>query len=258
MSILDKYRNKGYVQIGALSESERDELNRLLSLSKEEQFRSGLRLRETFANLPPGYPYIQLGNRKIIAFESITPEALPKPSAEKKVPFSPMVNLPRPGKSEMRHMIIRYAEAKGIPIKSEKEIPEFSKPQQLRVDDVLFGVTKAALVDASHAEEARKRGLLAFRVPHGSFEGSAAKNNEFVIYRQGNTKYAKDVVNVLKRYPPGKRGVDYLREMGNAMGTPKEQTESFIKTFYGEEGGGTPKWLGVLSVGLILWLLLKK
>ena len=293
MALLDKYRGQGIVLIKALSPNERQELKALISRGDR-----GLRVKTTQAKVTKmpetsvtyspkvspgkidwqGYKHtvtsltpqdvIQIGGQNIIAFESIVPEPPPKSPAPPKLPnFAPMRIVPPPTKEEQKAMIERYSkklEELGVPVKRmdappmPKDVPEVDKARQ-----VLRGQVKAAFISADNVEQARKWGLIAFKVPHGSYKGIVAQKRAYILYRPGNAGAAKGIIDVLRKYPIGKRGPDYMTELGTVMGESPEAINMMINAFYGEESTDfeddkdKPNWLGVISIVALAFFFLR-
>lgn len=264
MALLDKYRGKGRVLVSALSPAERQELSAILQKSVEEQRKSGLVIYQTLANVPENLA-IRIPSGRVVGFESITP-APPLEPYSKPEPRQQIIGFTRlkPFKmttEQRKEAAKRYSEelaAAGIDVKAIGESPVSPTSQVTETRRVLTGQRKAALVDEASANQARQWGLNAFKVPHGVFSGSVAKSKAYIIYLPGNADKAKKVVQVLQKYPVGKRGPGYLAEIGSALGTPPAETNEFIKAYYGEGKSNFPAWLGVLGVAITVILLTRK
>ncbi len=265
MALLDKYRGKGRVLVSTLSPAERQELSALLQKSIEEQRKSGLVLYQTLANVPENL-IIRIPGGKVVGFESVAP---PPPSPEtyfQPEPKQQMIGFTKlkPVKmtaEQRKEVAKRYAlelAAAGIDVKAIGESPVSPTNQITETRRVLTGQRKAALVDETTANQARQWGLNAFKVPHGVFSGSVAKSKAYIIYLPGNADKAKKVVQVLQKYPVGKRGPGYLAEIGSALGTPPAETNEFIKAYYGESKSNFPAWLGILGLAMVVILFTRK
>jgi hypothetical protein len=129
-----------------------------------------------------------------------------------------------------------------------------TQPENIRL--VLSGIRNAAMVSEANAKQARQWGLQVFRVPHSNFTGAAAENNAYIVYRSGEARKAKEVVRILEKYPPGKRGAEYYNAMGVTLGAPKSEVDAFVKAYYGQGKQKSPVWLGVLSIAAVALLFL--
>ena len=263
-NLLDEYRGKGRILITALSSYEVRQLTTLISMPPEKQREQGLVLYKTLANVPETM-VIHVPDGRVIAFESITPTPPLKPLLQPE-PRSYQVGMSKlhPIKmtsTESKAAAERYNKelaASGIDVKSigQPSAPVTSQATETR--RVLIGQRKAALVDEHTANQAKQWGINAFKVPHGVFTGSVAQSKAYIIYLPGRADNAKKVVEVLQRYPIGKRGPGYLAELGSALGIPPSETNEYIKTYYGEKKSGGPAWLGVLGLALLAFLLIKR
>jgi hypothetical protein len=174
-----------------------------------------------------------------------------------------------------------FAEAKkklkafgsGAPL-SQKMLQEFlpytpKSDPDIRVHDVRTGTLQATLVGKSYAEAAARSGMGFWRIPDSLLGEYSGKENQFIIYRPGDTKKRDEILKILEAYPLGYRGRQYFQEMGRAMGVPEILTNNFVNTFYQKptiipEGVTTPaktespKWLGLLAVVAIAFIFFKK
>lgn len=265
MSFLDTYRGKGRILVAVLKPAERQELSVLLGKSVEEQDESGLVIYKTLANVPENLA-IRVPDGRIVAFESGPPREKAKPffAAEIKPEITMGYTKMKPIKmtpTQSKEAAERYSRelaAAGIDIKTLGKPPTPATNQATETRRVLTGQRKAALVDEATANQAKQWGLNAFKVPHGVFTGSVAQSKAYIIYLPGQAEKAKKVVEVLQRYPIGKRGPGYLAELGNALGIPPSETNEYIKTYYGEKKSGSPAWLGLLGLAFLVILLVKK
>jgi len=175
--------------------------------------------------------------------------------------FSTMKPIPKMTPTQSKEAAERYSRelaAAGIDVKVLGKPPTPATNQATETRRVLTSQRKAALVDEATANQAKQWGLNAFKVPHGVFTGAVAQSKAYIIYLPGRTEYAKKVVEVLQRYPPGKRGPGYLAEIGNALGIPASETNEYIKTYYGGKKSGGPAWLGVLGLAFLVIILARK
>jgi len=107
------------------------------------------------------------------------------------------------------------------------------------VQDVLEGRKHIALVDTQAADAAIGMGLVVDKLPEGSFGSLLSNRLVYLVYKPGEEEYAEKVLYTLKRYPlsKGPRGIDYHREIGSALGYPKEDIDYFIEEFFGSGSG---------------------
>ncbi|MDD5229709.1 MAG: hypothetical protein PHC43_00110 [Candidatus Marinimicrobia bacterium] len=259
MALID-YKNKGYVLIKKLSSSEQRELERIVNAGNYKEV--GITLGQTFTRLES--PKVTLKNIPLTNVVAFRYEDPPKSQFEeippkKRVHFTQTKIVQRPLTQEQREVAIeRYAaelEKKGVSLDvlKDPELPRSKPPVTTTLRWVLAGQRNAALVDEYGVEQARKWGLTAFKVPHGLYSTEMAKNNEYIVYLSGNADKAKQVIKVLQKYPIGKRGPDFQREIGKALGQSDQVIEDRIRSIY----GSAPKWLGVVAVAALLMLFFK-
>jgi hypothetical protein len=268
MAFLDNYQGKGYIRVSALNPIEKKQL---LGLAvKQGKFQKPITDKDFFVIGRGGSVSF---SPTAISLKEEPPEKIrltvegeppgPVPFTPAPVHFLPTAQV-RVTKDQQERMIKTFAdtlEKQGLTLKSlEKHSPITPVTQITTTRQVLTGYRKAAMVDERTAEQARQWGLIAFKVPHGSFTGDVARSKAYIIYLPGQTENAKKVVRILEKYPIGKRGTDYLVEMGMALGTPPGEVSEYIKTYYGsgevtKKESNTPKWLGIIGIviaGIVL------
>jgi hypothetical protein len=240
--ILDKYRSKGYITVSSLTPGDRKELEELVSLDPEEQRQLGLELGSTLAHIVDPKQFIRVQGETVVAFRAGTPPPPPPPqaafpSASMHLTTKRYIPLPvsrrLPTKEQQEEMVEHYKEElekTGVSLEEEKPVEGrrwVNDPTRLRL--LLTGQRNAIMVSERGAQTAKQWGLVTIKIPHGSFRSKQlSQNKAYIAYRPGESRNAKEIIGVLQKYPAGKRGIDYLREMGRATGTPAIETEAYI------------------------------